>query len=356
MSRHLLGLFAVLVIAAAVVLAIARPGALSNQGSFAQPVAAVADTEPSATPWAYIDKVNNGAGWCDPGRIDSTTTEYVGDNHQLAICLGNLPGAVTGFTAAITYDGALDQCVDTLCHHVVLGFGSQTALTDGEGCLDDNPDANAGVTVWGDGLGSGWTCSPLQGDQYQAFPFALSEPVCDLTRVAVPVSTENTAWIHCEGDGDYALGDNEEWGALAVLTLGVIGVGTDNVNIDFLDVALNNGPGITCSEIDLNADSIIDIPCQGATDIKQQRHRATPTLTPEATATPEEPTVPPPPSTVPPPPAAPTPFGGAGPAIVAPATGSGPSAGGAPWATWLAAGVVGAAAATGGLYLRRRTR
>jgi len=356
MSRHLLGLFAVLAVAAAVVLAIARPGALSNQGSFAQPAAAVADTEPSATPWAYIDKVNNGAGWCDPSRIDSITTEYVGDSHQLAICLGNLPGAVTGFTAAITYDGALDQCVDTLCHHVVLGFGSQTALTDGEGCLDDNPDANAGVTVWGDGLGSGWTCSPLIGDQYQAYPFALSEPVCDLQRVAISVSTENTAWIHCEGDGDYALGDDEGWGALAVLTLDVIGAGTDNVNIDYLDVAINNQPGITCSEIDLNADSIIDIPCQGATDIKRQHRRptATPTEEPTATVTRVPPTVPP---TVPPPPATPTPFGGAGPAIVAPATGSGPTAGDAPWAVWLAAGAVGAAAA-GGFYYRyaKRTR
>ena len=353
MPRHLLGLFAIAAITVAVVLAIARPGAFSGEGSFAQPVAAVGDAEPSATPWAYIDKVSNGEGWCDPDGIDSTTTEYVGDSHQLAICLGNLPGAVTGFTAAITYDGALDQCVDTLCHHVVLGLGSQTALVDGEGCLDDNPDANAGVTVWGDGLGSGWTCSPLQGDQYQAFPFALSEPVCDLQRVAVPVSTENTAWIHCEGDGNYALGDDEEWGALAVLTLGVIGGGTDNVTIDYLDVALNNGPGITCSEIDLNADSIIDIPCQGATDIKKHHRRPTltPTEEPTATATRVPPTVAP---TVPPPTA--TPLGVAGPAIVAPATGSGPAAGGAPWAIWLAAGVVGAAAATGGLYLHRKTR
>ena len=104
MPRHLLGLFAVLAIAAAVVLAIARPGALSNQGSFAQPAAAVADAEPSATPWAYIDKINNGEGWCDPAHIDNETTEYVGDSHQLAVCIGNLSQPVYGFILYLSYD------------------------------------------------------------------------------------------------------------------------------------------------------------------------------------------------------------------------------------------------------------
>ncbi len=168
MPRHLLGLFAVAAIAAAVALAIARPGALSNDGSFAQPAAAVADAEPTATPWAYIDKVNNGEGWCDPDRIDSTTTEYVGDSHQLAVCVGNLPAAVYAFHLAINYDGALDRCIEEECILDDAGLSAQRTLVDGEGCLDDNPDANAGDTVWGDGLGDGWNCSFLNGDSLAA--------------------------------------------------------------------------------------------------------------------------------------------------------------------------------------------
>jgi hypothetical protein len=168
----------------------------------------------------------------------------------------------------------------------------------------------------------------------------------------MPVSSEETAWIHCQGSGDYELGGDGDWGALAVLTLNVIGTGTDSVSISDLQVS-GADYIFQCSDADLNADSILDMPCQGATDIKQppERHRRpTSTPTPEPTATPTMgvPTVPPPP-----PPTA-TPSGGVGPEIVAPATGSGASDGGAPWAVWLA--VAGTAAAAGGLYLRRATR
>ena len=357
MARWLLTLLALSAVAVAVVLAIARPGALSHQGTFAQPVAAVADAEPSptSTPWAYIDKIENGDGWCDPDHIDTTTTEYVGSSHQLAICIDNLPGAVHSFTAAISYDGALDQCIDDPCH-VVGGLRAQNGA---QTCLDDNPDANAGDTTWPadvEGLGTGWTCSQVQVGQYQAQGFPSDEPICTFPLQAMPVSSEETAWIHCEGSGDYELGGDGDWGALAVLTLNVIGAGTDNVSISDLQVS-GAEYILECSDVDLNADlnadSIVpvDMPCQGATDIKRppERHRRpteTPIPTPTSTPTVVVPTVPPPP------PATPTPFGGAGPAVIAPATGSGPTGSGAPWAVWLAAGLAGAALAAGGFYLR----
>ena len=364
MPRHLLGLFAVLAIAAAVVLAIARPGALSNQGSFAQPAAAVADAEPTETPWAYIDKVNNGEGWCDPERIDSTTTEYVGDSHQFAVCMDNLPAPVHAFYLAINYDGALDRCIEEECIPTEGGFSAQGALLDGEGCLDDNPDANAGDTVWGDGLGDGWSCSYLDGTGQAATEIILrgpEEPVCDAPDHS---TTHRTALISCFGLGQpaaafigstFTLGDDEEWGALAVLDLSVIGVGTDNVEIEYLDVDGSDGTIGYCSNIEEFSATVFtqnEMPCIGATDIKKQQRRSTPTPTdePTATATPIPPTVPPPP------PVTPTPFGGAGPLVVPPVTGSGPTAGSAPWAIWLTAGIAGAAAATGGLYLRRKTR
>jgi len=346
MSRWLLTLLTLSAVTVAVVLAIARPGALSRHGTFAQPAAAVPDAEPSATPWAYIDKIENGDGWCDPDAIDKTTTEYVGSSHQLAICIDNLPGVVHSFTAAISYDGALDQCIDDPCH-VVGGLRAQNGA---QTCLDDNPDANDGdVSKWGGvGLGTGWTCAPVQVSQYQAQGFFSSEPICTLPLQAMPVSDEETAWIHCQGSGDYELGGDGDWGALAVLTLNVIGAGTDNVSISDLQVS-GAEYILECSDVDLNADSIVpvDMPCQDATDIKreQEHHRPKPTPTPAPpTATPVPPTVPPPPTA--------TPSGGAGPAIVAPTTGSGPTGSDAPWTLWLAAGLAGAALAAGGFYIR----
>ena len=335
MPRHLLGLFAIAAVAAAVALAIARPGALSNQGSFAQPAAAVADAEPSATPWAYIDKINNGEGWCDPAHIDNETTEYVGDSHQLAVCMGNLSQPVYGFILYLSYDVELDQCVEESC-------------TD-DYCLDDNPDANAGATKWGDGLGDNWDCS----GSAQRGP----DPMCTYYTSGPP----ELPYIWCEGgDGaTYTLGDDETWGVLAVIDFNVIGVGTDNVAFESLSVWGEEAFIGGCQAVE--AETIVtsgrvSMPCVGATDIKKQQRRSTPTPTdePTATATRVPPTVPP--TVPPPPPATPTPFGGAGPAIVAPATGSGPTAGGAPWAVWLAAGAVGVAAATSGFYLRRKTR
>jgi len=355
MPRRFLSLLTVLAFATAVVLAVARPGASLSDGAGITTMAAVADAEPSPTPtsapWAYIDKIENGDGWCDPTHIDTTSTEYVGDSHQLALCIDNLPGAVHSFTAAISYDGTLDQCIDKPCH-VLDGLKAQGTV---ETCLDDNPDANAGVTTWPhdvEGLGTGWTCSELTGSQYQAQGFLSREPICTLPLLAMPVSSEETAWIHCQGNGDYELGGDGDWGALAVLTLNVIGAGTDHVSIS--DLQVSGAEYIfECSDADLNADSIIpvDMPCQGATDIKrqQERHRSTPEPSPTSTATPKPPTVTPPP---PPPPPTATPFGGAGPAVIAPATGSGPTGSGAPWAVWLAIAVAGAALAVGGFYLR----
>ena len=133
-----------------------------------------------------------------------------------------------------------------------------------------------------------------------------------------------------------------------MLTLNVIGAGTDYVSISDLQVS-GEGYIFGCSDTDLNANSIIDMPCQGATDIKRERHRSTPEPSPTSTATPEPPTATPPP---PPPPPTATPFGGVGPQIGGPATGSGPTDSGTPWAVWLAIAVAGTAAAAGGLYLR----
>jgi hypothetical protein len=341
MPRRFLSLLTVLAFATAVVLAIARPGAPLSGGASITKMAAVADALPSAIPWAYIDKIENGAGWCDPLHIDTTTTEYVGDSHQFALCVGNLTlgQPVDSFQATIGYDGTLDACVDKPCPP--QAFSAQTIQDGDEGCVDGNPDASAG-------LGTGWNCvyfPPVGAGQ---------GPTCDVPDHG---SGRSAAGISCHGNGTNTLGDNETWGALAVINMNVIAAGVDKVDIQTLQVRTGSEvPIIACPPVvegaDVNADSEIDEPCQGATDIKreQEHHRSTPTPTlAPPTATPVPPTVPPPP----PPPTA-TPSGGVGPQIVGPATGSGPTDSGTPWAVWLA--FAGAAAAAGGLYLRRATR
>ena len=349
MPRRFLSLLTVLAFATAVVLAIARPGAPLSGGASITKMVAVADTQPTSAPWAYIDKIENGDGWCDPNHIDTTTTEYVGDSHQFALCVGNLTGPVHSFQATIGYDGALDECIDELCQP--LTFGAQTIQLD-QGCVDDNPDANAGATFWGDSLGANWDCFFYFADGNSlGVPDVGRDPTCDVPDHG---SSQRTAEIICHGTNSYTLGDNETWGALAVINMNVIAAGVDEVDIQTLQVRTANETLIIACPLvggaDVNADSEIDEPCQNATDIKQppERHRrptSTPTPEPTATPTTEVPTVPPPLAT-------PTPSGGAGPAIVAPTTGSGPTGSGDSWPLWLAAGLAGAALAAGGFYLR----
>ncbi len=132
----------------------------------------------------------------------------MGTDHSLAICVGNLSTRSTVSSALITYDDSLDECTEIEC--------------DEEGCLDDSPDANAGDTIWGDGLGDDWDCTiqALAGD-YQASQFL--EPMRAGVRPhrgrARP-QTWDEAWISCHADGEIAastLGDDETYGALAVL-------------------------------------------------------------------------------------------------------------------------------------------
>jgi hypothetical protein len=355
MSRRFLSLIAVLSIAAAAVLAVARPGLLAHHNPLAPGIAAAVPAET----WAYIDKVENGDGWCDPDAIDSVTTEYVGDTHQLAVCMGNLGEAVHGFSLMVSYDGGLDQCIEKPCLVTSGQVQAQTLLVDDENCLDSNPDANAGDTFWGESLGEGWTCVYTDGfgGSYEAAVIAALAPTCDTPDHG---SSQLTAAITCEGgpNATFTLGDDESWGPLAVIDFSVIAPGIDNVEIQYLDVwgddlvsiGRCDNLGATISAAGAGAPTI---PCIGATDIKRQHKRPTPTPTPAPpTSTPRPPTATPPP----PPPPTPTPFGGAGPLVVPPVTGSGPSDGNSPWALWLAIGIAGAAAATAGVYLRRAAR
>jgi hypothetical protein len=273
---------------------------------------------PVPTLWAYIDKdITNGEGPCDPNHIDTETTEYLGDQHQLAVCVAGLSQPVYAFNLRIRYDDMLDECVERDC---ALGP-----------CLDDNPDASAGQTRWGDGLGDGWTC---------LFPPPLEGPYCDqgLARITCVNSMES---------GSHTLGDNESWGALAVLTLGVADIGVDEVGIEYLDVfGSDNSLMGVCPPPTSGSPAM---PCQGAADTKVEPGPThTPPPTPSLPPSPPTATLAPPPVVTAPPPDG----GAAGPIVAPPATGGGPpeSRSSRALTASLLAGVI--AAAVGGFCLR----
>ena len=294
-------------------------------------------------PHAYIDKdITNGDGPCDPDFVDDETTEIVGDTHQLAVCVEYLPEDVSAFDLTISYNDAFDTCGD-----------NEITCPGDSACLDDNPDANDGdLSEWGGvGLGDDWDCT---------LDLAVGEPTCDLND-GDPGAGKGEAWISCHTNEGSST--TLKSGALAVLTLDVADHGVDDVEISDLTIW---GENVEVPIADCADDDPVTIHCLGARDTKveptatptitptpppetRKRTTKTPTPAPTETATPVPPTVPPPPP--PPPPPTATPFGGVGPEITAPATGSGSPVGGFAWAIWLAAGIAGAAAA-GGFYFR----
>jgi hypothetical protein len=299
---------------------------------------------PTPTIWAYIDKnLGNGDGPCD--IVDASSTETVGQDHTLAVCLGNVPTEIEQFYLVVSYDADLDECTPVVCGD--------------DYCLDVNPDANAGLTTFGMSLGSGWDCD-VEFDPWCGVlvggPPTVPEPDGNLGIAEILCQREDG--ILAAIDGGFT-----DYVALAAIDFHVNAAGTDHVNIEELDVyGLGFAAYCEGNFTDVNADTIMEfpMPCQGATDTKQSniRHR-TPTPAPTSTFTP---TVPPPPTAtpVPPPPPTATPVGGVGPGLVPPATGSGSTGGGFPWALALLTGVAGAATIGGGLYLkygwaRRRT-
>jgi hypothetical protein len=331
MSRWQWGLVALPAAVVAAVLVVAWPGGPEGGESHAGvPV----------TAYAYIDKnIHNGDGPCDPDYIDDATVETVGSTHKLAVCIDSLPVPVGAFELGIRYDDLLDECEDEDCADDL--------------CLDDNPDANAGATTWGDGLGQGWDCD-IEG-----------QPICDGDGDTGP--QEGLALIWCEaldgvpaalGDGESqrVVADGDNWATLAVLTLDVAAAGTDEVIIDYLAVWGPPGTGLigACGGVD-GVDGVFTqtvvqdgMACYGAKDRKRPPSEK-PTPTP--TEVPPTSTSVPPTSTPPPVPTA-TPFGGPGGIVVAPPpTGAGPSGGGMPWTLMasLLAGGAGAAIAAGGV-------
>jgi hypothetical protein len=288
----------------------------------------------------------NGTAPCNP--LDATNTVNVGADHEVAVCTVNEPEEdVNAFAFTLTYNPLLNQCK------------TNPSCTSG-GCLDDNPDANAGST-----LGSGVPTSPDLGTGWDCTGFGTTQPSCSAGEAVVNCLSVN---------GPYTSGGLSPF-PLAVVTFTVLAGGTDTI----VTLAPNVWSSVESGELNpvsVSAEVIKQGPTPANTATPTATATATPTATPcpngicpTSTPTPKAwtktptptPTGTPAPSEpgepAPPPPPPPPPTGGQLPQVVPPGTGSGPD--GTPWAStavWLLAAAGAVSASLGGVCLRRAGR
>jgi len=253
--------------------------------------------------------------------IDGAISHATGDIYSVAICATGLYQGypIGSFTFDVLYDDTLNIAPE---------------VADSDTALDDNPDANAGATVWGDGLGS----------------FA-----CDNSTLAYPTGDKNVAtgpgngdaFIACDSiQGPWTLGDNETAGVIAVIRFAAIAAGTDTLVIaDTSFLAYSSGTSMG----ECDPATLYPMTCNGGIDTNGGAPVPVPTSGPGPIA---PPVVPPPVVPGAPPIAAPVPV------IAPPPTGSGPAGDGSPWMPlgWLLVGAVGTAIAAGGLLRLARAR
>jgi YVTN family beta-propeller protein len=181
--------------------------------------------------------------------IDASATHSVGDDYTVGICVEGLPEAVGSFEVNVLYDDTLNNAPEILC--------------DESGCLDDNPDANAGSTTWGDGLGGGWDCS-VSG---------LIEPLGDWDPGSGPGRGETH--MGCMSlSGPFTLDDS---GVLAMISFRATAAGIDEMALSGVVIGSRWAEELgTCYPA-----VSIPMPCNGGTDNKE-----IPTPTPTATPCP----------------------------------------------------------------------
>ena len=155
----------------------------------------------------------NGSGPCNP--IDASRISAVGGpSYQIAVCLTNSGAEPAGFQFNLIYDDSLNQCVPAACGP------SDTH------CLDSNPDANAGSTVFSTpNLGSGYDCSSL----------GLWNPVCDGDPETGP--GRGDAYLSCLTTGIPSLPVGSGVSSpLAMVTFNAIARGVDNISLSHVAI------------------------------------------------------------------------------------------------------------------------
>jgi hypothetical protein len=142
-------------------------------------------------PTLSLDADTSNGGPC--AVIDPEVTVKPGQPFQVAVCMTGLTQSVAAFQMDFIYD-------DTVIN------APEIALEDD--ALDDNPDANAGTTTWGESLGEGWTCDILGlGLQPIGDNIPDSGPGAGLAQI--------DCWTMSNSP---TLGDDEQAGVLAVIS------------------------------------------------------------------------------------------------------------------------------------------
>jgi len=252
------GLLAVLIVIAAAAAIGARPGGNLRRAAAAPDIV------------VSLDMDTTDGGPCT--HIDSSTSHNVGDSYSVAICVQGLYlGLPIGqLSFDVLYDDTLNRAPE---------------ITDAGPGLDDNPDVNAGLTTWGEGLGDGWDCSNVPGSDY---------PKGDENAATGP--GQGQAHIACWSlAGPFTLGDDETIAVIAVINFTAIAGGaTDTLTIanGFLADADQNEMGTCNTEY---------MTCNGGADTKFGTPPPTLTPTPTPTVTPwcGEPDQPPCPTSTP---------------------------------------------------------
>ena len=202
------------------------------------------DTASAADPLgiALDMDVTNGtpAGPCSV--IDATAPHLLGSSYDVGICVSNLyTGMPVGvLTVNVIYDDTKNSAPE---------------VADAGNALDDNPDANAGSTTWGDGLGTGWDCS----GGGLAFPKGDKNPATG--------AGNGQAFLSCKSaTGPWTLGDNETAGVLGVVhfTATAAAATSDTLTISGGLLGYSDATEMgTC-----NPDVTFPMPCVGGTDNK----------------------------------------------------------------------------------------
>jgi uncharacterized surface anchored protein len=177
--------------------------------------------------------ITNGSGPCDP--VDSVTAVDVGEDYRAAICVSGLTQPLAAFQLDVKYDDTLSVVPEIAC--------------PAGDCLDDNPDANAGSTTWGGGLGSGWDCNIMD----------LVEPRGDRDWQTGP--GHGDAQLACWTlQGPYAIGDNESSGVLGLVQFIAIGTGSNGLTLSNVEM----GNAMAAEMGSCNPSLGIPITCGGA--------------------------------------------------------------------------------------------
>jgi Thrombospondin type 3 repeat len=240
---HFLGLLLFSLLVAACLVAVDLGGASHGRVQAQPPLQVAIDANPT-----------NGSGPCEPAHIDAERELALSQTYDVAVCINNLTTSVGAIAFSVFYDDTLNTAPEVSC-------------ASGD-CLDDNPDANAGTTKWGDGLGGGWDCNI----------FDLAQPVGD--KIPGP---GGEAWMSCWTlTGPYTLGDNETWGVLAQVRFTANATGVEGLTLGNVNIGDPGGTELgSCNPV-----LGMEIPCLGATLFKNITRTPMPSPTPTSTATP----------------------------------------------------------------------